>query len=414
MKKILLINYYFPPCGGAAVQRWLRLIPELVKAGFQVTVLTTKNGDYTQIDESLLQRIPAEVPVIRTFTPAYGRLWKLFLRKHEPLPYGSLNSTESTTFPKRLSFWFRLNFVAPDARVIWNPFAKYMARKLCRTNQFDWVITSGPPHSTHLIGLYLKTNFKLKWLADFRDPWTQIYYLKMEQQNKIIRMYNKYLEKIVVSSADLNLVVSQDIIKQLPEGNKMVFYNGYDAGLFADLNYNKTDIFRINYIGQLTAGHNIYPLLDFLAKSIHESGIPDIRFSFIGTQNINQAGTALPLRISGYLPHKQAVNEMVNCELLVLLINDYEDNFGMLTTRLFEYLASGTPILYLGPPRGEAANIILKANAGNVAERFDHKVWDYISKVYAAWQADQPIRNDDKCRQFSVQQQITDLAQLLT
>lgn len=414
MNRLLLITYYFPTCGGAAVQRWLRLLPLLIREGFAVTVLTTKDGDYPVIDRTLPDLVPREVEVIRTYTPVFGRLWKTLTNRDEPLPYGSLDSSQTTSFAKKLLYWMRLNLIIPDARVIWNPFAKRKALQLCREKRFDWVITSGPPHSTHLIGLYLKQHIKIKWLADFRDPWTQIYYLKLQSQNALVRKINNRLEQKVVKTADLNLVISNDIAKQLPDGRKRVFYNGFNQDQFKDITYQKTDKFRIKYIGQLTAGQDIASLLEFLSTKAEQNSIRDFSFDFIGTRYAASADYHFPVAIKNYLPHAQALEEMVNCELLILLINSYTENLGMLTTKLFEYIASRTPILCLGPVEGEAADIITKASAGFVSPILNMKVWDFIIDLYQNWQQSNPVRNDSDISQWSVQQQIGDLVSLLS
>lgn len=414
MNKILLITYYFPPCGGAAVQRWLRLIPLLEKAGFDITVLTTKDGDYPVKDESLLQKIPSTVNVVRTYTPVFGRIWKSVTHKDEPLPYGSLDGSQTTSLKKRLMFWLRLNLIAPDARVIWNPFARRQALQLCREKGIDWVITTGPPHSTHLIALYLKKHIRIKWLADFRDPWTQIYYLKLQSQNSLISSINKHYEKLVLKQADLNLVISNDIAAQLPNGRKKVFYNGFDAEQFRNLKYKRTPKFRIKYIGQLTAGQNIAALLKFLSDNAFEHMIKEFYFNFVGTKPFEIEPLHYPVNFIDYLPHEQALAEMVNCELLILIINSYTDNLGMLTTKLFEYIASGTPVLCIGPEQGEAAEIVRQAKAGFATSDLTQEMWSYLVDLYHNWQQANPVRTDHDISQWSVQHQVRELISIFS
>lgn len=413
MKKILLIAYYFPPCGGAAVQRWLRLLPLLVESGFDVTVLTTQDGDYIIKDESLLNKIPANVKVFRTFTPTMSKLWKTINSDGTSLPYGSLSTTKSMSVSKRLMFWIRLNLIIPDVRIIWNPFAKRKAIKLCKENDYDWIITTGPPHSTHLIGLYLKKRFHIKWLADFRDPWTQIIYLQIEKQNAAIKLVNKILEKKVVKNADVNLIVSKSIAKQLPDGNKVVFYNGFDLEQFQHIDYVSTDKFRIKYIGQITEGQDIYSLLDFISKHIDNQGIKDIEFSFIGTRSLKPMDYSIPIKMIDYLPHDKAIAEMINCEILILMINNYPNNQGMLTTRLFEYIAAKTPILCFGPLDGEAASIINDSDAGYVSDNQNEDVWNFIHTGYSNWKNSINQRNTHDVSQWSVQKQSQRLIDIL-
>ncbi len=413
MKRLLLIAYYFPPCGGAAVQRWLRLLPILVKAGFDVTVITTQDGDYILQDESLLQKIPDEVHVFRTFTPTINKFWKMISSNKASLPYGSLSTNKSMSLPKRLLYWLRLNLIIPDLRVIWNPFAKKKAIQLFNENNYDWVITSGPPHSTHLIGLYLKNRYHVKWLADFRDPWTEIIYLKIEKQNRLIKSLNKRLEEKVVRNADINLVVSKSIAQQLPDGNKVVFYNGFDFDQFQSIKYNNSGKFRIKYIGQITEGQDIYSLIEFIAKHTQENDINDIEFIIVGTKNLKPMSYTIPIKHIDYQPHDKALAEMVNCEILILMINKYPNNQGMLTTRLFEYIAARTPVLCFGPLDGEAASIINDSNAGFVSENLNEDVWNYIYKGYTNWKKNVNQRNIHDVSKWSVQKQSGSLIDIL-
>jgi len=414
MKKLLLITYYFPPCGGASVQRWLRLLPHLVSAGFNITILTTNEGDYPQRDESLLDLIPSEVKVIRTFTPIFGKLWKSLTDKDEPLPYGNLKISETSSILKKTMFWFRLNTVYPDARVIWNPFARKQAIQLIKNESFDWIVTTGPPHSTHLIGMYLKKRFKVKWLADFRDPWTQIYYLKGNKQNSFVRQLNKRLENKVVRTADVNLVVSQSIANQLPDGNKTVFYNGFASEQFKNILYQKSDNFRIKFIGQLTEGQDINSLLDFISEITKHNSLSDITFSFIGTAFRKPEKYDFPILMTRFLPHEKALTEMVNSELLILLINKYTDNQGMLTTKLFEYVAAKTPILCIGPTDGEAAMIVNSSGSGIVHEELEPEIEAFILNLYQNWQSGNPVRNDHDISQWSAGHQIRSLINILS
>jgi len=413
MISLLLITYYFPPCGGAAVQRWLRLLPELVKAGFRITVITTQDGDYPTRDETLWAAIPSEVNVIRTKTPVFGKFWRKLTGKNEPIPYGSLNSSSDTPVIKKLMFWLRLNLIFPDARVIWNPYARKEALKQCRENRFDWVITSGPPHSTHLIGYYLKKHIRIKWMTDFRDPWSKIYYLDMEKQNAAIRFLTKKWERKVIQAADQNLIVSQHIADTLPPGKKRILYNGFAESDFADQTYVIDDKFRIKYIGQLTAGQNIKAIFDLLQGDEISNLVSKVEFSFVGTNPESIPKTEISLRQTGFISHMEAIKEMVQCELLILLINEYTGSKGMLTTKLFEYIASRTPIICLGPLEGEAAAIIKEVQAGLSSPVVTPEVVAFFKQLYDAWAEGCPQRTGSDISKWSVRQQISVLKDIL-
>jgi glycosyltransferase involved in cell wall biosynthesis len=413
LKKILLITYYFPPCGGAAVQRWLRLLPLLNEAGFKITILTTSEGDYPVRDASLLEKLPTGIEVVRTYTPALGALWKKLTGKGKVLPHGNLDKSNTNSITEKIMYWLRLNLIIPDARIIWNIYAKPQALFLARVNNFDWIITTGPPHSTHLIGLFLKKRIKTKWIADFRDPWTQIYYLKRNKHNSLIQKLNSQLERKIVQSADLNLIISKAIAQQLPKGNKRILYNGFDQLQFSNIKYTKDQTFRIKFIGQLTEGQDIEALLQAISEITQTDGLSLLEFIFVGTHKQTLPDMFFPVRFLDYMPHQQALCEMVNSELLILLINDYAGNQGMLTTKLFEYIASGTPVLCIGPPDGEAAEIINQAKAGFVSDGITPYIKTYIGHIYHKWQASETVRIDHDISQWSAQQQVKELIAVL-
>ena len=310
-------------------------------------------------------------------------------------------------------YWIRLNLVVPDARVIWNPFSQKKALQLCRENAYDCVITSGPPHSTHLIGLFLKKRIKIQWITDFRDPWTKIFYLKSQRQNALIKSINKALEKKVVKNADTNLVISEAISGELPFGEKRILYNAFDERQFKTISYHISDKFRVKYVGQLTEGQDIITILQLLNGLVADVKIQNIEFSFIGTKEIPEFIPSYIINKLDFIDHSSALSEMVNCELLILLINSYHNSRGILTTKLFEYIGARTPILCIGPKDGEAAKVIKSVNAGYIFDSGDDKIIDYVFSVYQGWLSGMPFRNDSDISQWSVQQQVDLLKELL-
>jgi glycosyltransferase involved in cell wall biosynthesis len=406
LKKLLLISYYFPPCGGAAVQRWLRFIDALDKRGVQVTVITTKDGDYPYRDESLVAKLPQSIKVLRSKPLGFGALWRMFGNKE--LPYGSLKTNNADSTFKRVVYWLRLNLVVPDMRLGWNRSAYQMAEKELMTNNYDMLITTGPPHSTHLVGLKLKDRFGVRWCTDFRDPWSEIYYLKLSPPSQVTMMLHRYLEKKVISRADVNYIVSSGIAKTLPPGNKVILYNGYNPQDFADKSYLISDRFRIKYVGQLTAGQNPKPLFDALEglKTLER-----VELSFIGTREI--PSSSMNIKQLPFCKHDAAIDEMVNAELLVLIINNYPGNEGMLTTKLFEYIASRTPILCLAEPGGEAESIISQSDSGLTCNDVN-QISEYISHLYELWQQGKPLRCSGDIAFIDVNRQIDHILKSFT
>lgn len=415
MKKILLISYYFPPCGGAAVQRWLRLAKQLILRGYALTVVTPQKGDFPLYDFSLQQEIPPAVKVLRTRSISITKLWSSLFPRGQHIPYGSLQTARQDSLLRKALIWIRLNLIFPDIRIFWNPFAFHIALKELKTHKYDLLITSGPPHSTHLIGYLLR--HRIKWITDFRDPWSKIHYYDLNPPLKLSRMIHQRLEKLVISSAIQNLIISQNIAEQLPAGCKTVLYNGYDADDFEGLSYQATDKFRIKYIGQLTAGQEIIPLLKHLAGL----KLPQVSIELVGTKLTDECDLLIRnleqecnISLKPFLPHRQALHEMVNSELLILIINQYQGSSGMLTTKLFEYLASQCPILCVGDSQGEAASLIRERGAGLVVDTStDPAIQDYIHKVHQNWSDGQAFRTGADISIYSSQIQINRLIEII-
>lgn len=420
--RLLLITYYFPPCGGASVQRWLKWLPDLVKYGHEVTVLTTQDGEYPYIDESLLAEIPAGVNVLRTHTPSSGKIWKLVMGEKNAIPYGDLGDRGKSGILRKLMIWARLNLIIPDLRKVWNSQAYKTAVDHLRKNPTDLVITTGPPHSTHLIGLKIKQRYKLPWVADWRDPWTNIYYLKLNPPSGLSMLIHRRLERKVALNTDLNIVVSEHLAAQLPGGNTCVIYNGFDARKTAAARSLATetkisDTFKLKYVGNLTEGQQFETLLQVISSALQGE---DFELSFVGTRldqkQKNLLRTLIPEKhsVKEFVPHQEALKEMVGAELLLLLINYYEGSEGMLTTKLFEYIASGTKIFCLGPKGGEAEKIIREYNSGAYLDVDEIAAAEaYLRTILSEWKRGIDIKNKLDVSSLSSQNQVFKLIKKL-
>ena len=412
MKRLLLITYYFPPCGGAGVQRWVRILKYLPAKGWDITVLTTKDGDYPIIDNSLGNDLPDNIQVVRTKTPIFGNIYKKITKDKQGIPYGTLNSNKHDTFLKKLLYWVRINLIIPDARFLWNKYAYKEAVRLLKTQKYDLVITTSPPHSTQLIGLKLHRKFKTKWVTDFRDPWADIFYLKLAKQNKLSYTINKHLKKKFIHNASLNLIVSDSIKEDFPKGKKITLTNSFDPADFVNHKKRTSDRFRIKYVGKITEAQDINSIITALNNlpDLHEY----IEFTFIGTYESNPFNTDYPIVIKNYLPHSEAIAEMMNSDLLILLINDYPQNKGMLTTKLFEYLGAEVPILCIGPQDGDANKIIQECRAGEcVSYRDVNYLKIIIQKFFDKWNNDLLLTFNSN-KNYSIVEQIDKLDQILT
>lgn len=418
--RILLISYYFPPCGGAAVQRWHKWLPVLVESGFEVTVLTTANGDYPVLDPSLEQEIPPQVKVLRSGAPSPAKLWKALFGQQSSVPYGDLSSGRNAGFLQKALIWARLNLIIPDARKYWNPSALKAATAFLREHPVDAVITTGPPHSTHLTGLELKKRHRIRWIADWRDPWSTVYYLKLNPPAGWSRRRHRALERKVAQSADLNIVISNHLAEQLPSSNTVVIRNGYDAGKFVTKGPDeKTGFkkFRIKYVGNLTAGQKLAEAASMIGKAFPDG---DFELICVGGKVDAEQQRRLDEDIPGsffrkdFVPHQQALEEMADCELLLLLINYYEGFEGMLTTKLYEYIASGTMIFCLGPHGGEAEELIKLYRAGVCFDlREDAAAVKFLAAQRDAWKAGKSLKNQTDTSELSAQNQAAKLISAL-
>ena len=422
MKKVLVIVYYWPPSGGAGVQRWLKFVKYLPQFGWQPTVITTTNGDYPAFDESLCKEVPAGIKVIRTKTPTFGKLFKRINGKNTDVPYGSLESSENDSLLKKLSLWFRLNLVVPDARKIWNKYAYKAASKELLTNRYNAVVTSGPPHSTHLVGLKLKKKYNIKWIADFRDPWTKIDYLDEYNRWKITQTIDEKYEKKVFDLFNRFIYSNPLIIKNFKKSTKTYFLpNGYDKDDFQILKKVKNlDKFEINYFGIISIERNPLSVLKSVNKIFEEKNNRSIRINIWG--NIHQSVKDILIsndkynivNIHSYISHKEMVEYLVYSNLLLVVVNNIKSKKGIFPGKIFEYLGSGVEILGIGPEDGDAAKILKETKCGKM---FDYdKVDDianFIETKYQEWKEGKIFSPSIEIEKYSKINQPKQLADIL-
>ncbi len=392
MKKILLITYYWPPAGGIAVRRWLKLLKYLILYDLQATVITTKDGDYPVRDEKLLKEVPKNIRVIRTYTPSLSRLVKKVAGNSNKIPYGSLKTTSQNSFFEKLMIFVRLNFVIPDMRIVWNLFAWKKAKKELIINKYDLIISTGPPHSTHLIADKLARKFSIKWIADFRDPWTQMGYLQNVKRSVFSSYCDEILEKRIVKNSDIILAASKKIKHDFKDLGKItVITNGFDEDDFSGYVKKRNSVFSLAHFGTLAPETDPTSILLAL-NQLYEKGKNKIRFDLWGNvseeieKKLQRQDRFNLLNIKGHIDHETVLTEMINSNLLLLIIIRVKNNCGILTGKLFEYLGAQNPILGIGPKDGEAAAILKETNSG---EMFFYDeitaIEDYIGFYYKLW-----------------------------
>jgi len=422
MKKLLLITYYFPPCGGVSVQRWLLLSKYLLAHDWMPTIVTTNNGDYPYTDYSLINKITPMIKVIRTYTPTFKGLFNFFLGKAVQLPYGSLRTSKEDKISKRFLYFLRTQLVSPDSRIIWNQFAFHAADQLLRSGVYDIVITTGPPHSTHLVGLKLKKKYKINWVADFRDLWSKIYYLGEEKRNIFVKKIDQYYERKVVKGADQVITVSQGFAQSLGLGQDTVITNAFDPEDFTNTHYQRTNQFRVKFIGALTDSRKkeVLEILHWIDELAIEEDYVNIEFSLIGAYD--QVPEDLTKRIKKvnfmnipFMKHENTIQACVDSEILLLVINQAAHNQGILPFKLFEYLGARTKILGIGPAESDVKQVLTDCHAGSLYDFGQKKEFLLqFKELYLQWQRGGDLKNQHSMEKYSVQETCRQYNRVLT
>lgn len=378
-KKVLIFTYYFPPAGGVAVQRFLKFSKYLPQFGWEPIIVTVKNGSYPYYDESLLNELSPNLKVYRTDTFEPFELYNLLKgKKGKAMPVVSVGAQQKRSLFQRLSEYVRANFFIPDARKGWVPYAIKQAEEIFKTELIDAVITTGPPHSTHLIGLHLKKKYGIKWVADFRDPWTGIFYNNILPRTDSTKQKDRALETQVLQTADLVTVISSGMKKEFESrANAIeVVMNGYDEHDFEQpIEQAASPVFTIRYVGNLMASQNATGFWSAL-KRLKQEGY-NFKLEFIGRvddpikESIAQNDLSDKCNYVDFVKHQQAIKLMQKADMLLFAIPDVKDNALILTGKLFEYLASKTNIISYGPVHGNAAEILQSTGRNNMIDFTD-------------------------------------------
>jgi len=382
MKKVLIITYYWPPSGGGGVQRWLKFVKYFRQFGWEPIVFTPENPESPAEDISLLSEVPIGVEVITNRIWEPYSFYKKFTgkNKEEKIQTAFLSEKKSSQgMFEKLSIWIRGNLFIPDARRFWiKPSVKLLSRYL-KNNKVDAIVTTGPPHSAHLIGLGLKINTGIPWLADFRDPWTNIdYYEDLNLGNRADRKHHQ-LEKRVLEKADAVAVISPGMEKEfgsIVARDYSTIPNGFDSDDLPNLSHEKSIAkkFSLAHIGSLTKTRNPNNLWEALKQLLAENTafaadleIRNIgKMDFSAAESIKKYGLEGYLKLTDYLPHNEVIFAQHEASLLLLLINNTPNAKLILTGKIFEYLASKRPIICIGPVDGDAATVIRESGCGRV------------------------------------------------
>lgn len=383
-KKVLVITYYWPPSGGVAVQRWLKFSKYLRDFNWEPVIYTVSNGEFAEVDNSLFSEIPENIKVLKHKIWEPYSVYKLFTGKtiSKRINRNTIQTGKSLSFSERISIWIRGNLFIPDTRFLWiKPSIAFLRNEL-KKNKYEAIISTGPPHSNHLIALQLAKLTKLPWLADFRDPWTTMDYFK---DLKLTRWaYNKHhkLELAVLKNATVVVVVGSLMKQEFDKkGAKRVeiISNGFDE---FDFNFNSPkptvldSDFTLVHVGSFLKRRNPYSLwkvISLLKKEQHPMA-DKIKIKLVGRveqsilDSIDEFGLKPNLIQVDYVPHNKVVEYLKSAQILLLPIDDFEGAKWVLTGKLFEYLASSRPVLCIGPKEGDAAKVLAETGLGDTFE----------------------------------------------
>lgn len=431
MKRVLIITYYWPPSGGSGVQRWLKMSKYLPEYGWQPVIYTTENAEYPSIDESLLKDVDPNMEVIRRPIFEPYSFYKRFLgiKKDERVKVGFIHEKEKKQgWKERFSLWIRGNFFIPDSRRLWvRPSVRYLTEYL-KEHPVDAIISTGPPHSMHLIAMKLRNEFGTPWIADFRDPWTEInYYNDLHLTRWADRLHHK-LENLVLYRADKVVTVSPDGARRLGRiGNRNVrtIYNGFDRDDDSTTVVNPSNKFTITYLGALSKIQNPEHLWEVLGEMVreHPEFAQNLQINMIGqidnsvSHSIEAQGLSPFTSYSSYIPHNEvsAVNRSSTLLLLLLMPDSEPRAKGLVTGKLFEYMASGRPILCIGPENGDAARILRETHAGQtVSFENKEKIKATINDLYQKFvENDLPSNESKEVEKYSRKAMAAEYGRLL-
>lgn len=371
------------------MQRWLHFSKYLAENGAELVVYCPSDASYAILDESLLTQVPKNIKVLQQPIFEPNHLLSFFGGKNKQSSAGFLNPNPSF-FEKRLQF-IRANYFIPDARKFWvKPSVSYLQKHL-ELQPVDVVITTGPPHSLHLIGMALKKSMNCKWIADFRDPWMEIdYFYQLPLTSGSVEKHRK-MEREVSETADGIIVVgkSMQVYFQQFNPNTEVITNGYDLiSSVAPVALDKK--FSITHIGMMNADRD--PQVFWKVLSMLKEEIPgfsdDLQIKLIGKvapevrKNLYTYNLTESLMYIDYLPHHEVLRHQSSAQVLLLAVNKVPSAKGIITGKIFEYLQAGRPILAIAPTDGDLAEIIEQTHAGHTVD-FEDAIT--LKKVIAAY-----------------------------
>ncbi|WP_299554899.1 glycosyltransferase family 4 protein [Seonamhaeicola sp.] len=374
-KKALIITYYWPPAGGPGVQRWLKFVKYLPEFNIDPVVFIPENPNYALRDDSLVDEVPDGVTILKFPIKEPYKLARFFSKKKSnTISKGIISEERNQSLIEKIMLYVRGNFFIPDARKNWvTPSVKFLSDYISKET-IETIITTGPPHSLHLIGMQLKDRLGVKWIADFRDPWTTIGYHKKLKLTRRSQKKHSFLERSVLNSADQVIVtsfVTKDVFSEMTPKPIEVITNGYDYEPVEAVDLDAK--FSLAHIGSLLSKRNPEILWSVLSDLVNE--VPgfssNFQLNFVGAvsgevmQSLENYNLSSFVNDIGYISHKEAVKFQRKSQVLLLIEIDSEDTRSIIPGKLFEYMVSNRPIMAMGPKGSDVEKLIKETNTGN-------------------------------------------------
>ena len=396
MKRVLIITYYWPPAGGPGVQRWLYFAKYLKEFGVEPVIYVPDNPSYPIVDEAMIDKAPDVEVVKRPIREPYKMAKVLSKKRTQQISKGIISEKDPSSVEKMMLF-VRGNYFIPDARVGWVKPSVSFLRNFMQERKFDALITTGPPHSMHLIGLDLRSVLDIPWIADFRDPWTTIHYHKSLRLTKASEAKHKKLEAEVLNGADHIVVTSKTTKQEFSEKTTKpitVITNGFEITELIEPELDSK--FTLSHIGSLLSERNVAVLWKALLSLCKE--VPgfkdDLRISLTGVvgqevlDSIKKYQLEENLHINGYVSHSEAKQLQHNSQVLLLLEMDKPETSAIIPGKLFEYMVAKRPILAIGPDESDIQEILIETDSGAFFTRREgEKIKDQVLAYYKAFKS---------------------------
>lgn len=423
MKHVLIFTYYWVPAGGVAVQRWLKFTKYLPENGWLPIIVTVKDGSYPYNDSSLEKEVLPSVKVYKTDTFEPFELYNLLRgKKGKQLPTAMLDSTNKKSLFQKIAEYIRANFFVPDARKGWVKYAVSEGASIIKNQKIDAIITTGPPHSTHLIGLILQKEFGVKWIADFRDPWTSIFTNHYLPRASWAKKYDKSLENKVVAAADVVSVIGPSMKTEFESRAKRieVIWNGFDnTDIVVESSKMHNDNFTIRYVGNLFASQQIPAFWKAVAR-LAKDEIANLKIEFIGRVDesikelVEANGLQNMVSYLSFVPHNEAIKLICTADALLFAVPKVPDDERIITGKIFEYLAAQKPILAFGNTKGDAAKLLQECGREAMCDFEDETTaFNTLKQLYLAFKNREVISYNSTYQAFSRSNQAKKMAAVL-